>query len=148
MLQPLDAVVRSRTLAGVVEFARDRLVERVDQERRLAAAGNAGDAGEQAQRNFRRDAFQIVATGVDHLDGAAMVRRPALGNLHRQFAGEIFSGQRFRIVHDVGRRALRDDVAAMDAGARADIDDMIGEANGVLVVLDHDHGVAEVAQPL
>ena len=25
---------------------------------------------------------------------------------------------------------------------------MIGEPNGVLVVLDHDHGIAEVAQPL
>src|SRR5216683_2891804 len=148
MFEPLDAVVRGSTLAGVVEFSRDRLVERVDQQRRLAAAGNASHAGEQPQRNFRRDVFEIVAAGVDHLDGAAMVRRPALGNLHRQFAGEIFAGQRFRIVHDIGRRALRDDVAAMDAGAGADIDDMIGQPNGVLVVLDHDHGIAEVAEPL
>jgi len=83
MLQALDAVVRSGALAGVVEFARDRPVERVDQQGRLAAAGNAGDAGEQPQRNFRGDVFQIVAAGVDHLDGAAMVRRPPLGHIHR-----------------------------------------------------------------
>ena len=36
----------------------------------------------------------------------------------------------------------------MDAGAGADIDHVIGDADGVLVMLDHDHGVAEVAQPL
>ena len=82
------------------------------------------------------------------LDGAAMVRRPPLGDFHRQFAGEIFAGQRIRVAHDVGGRALRDDMAAMHAGAGADVDHMIGEPDGVLVVLDHDHGVAEVAQPL
>ncbi len=36
----------------------------------------------------------------------------------------------------------------MDAGARADVEHMVGGADGVLVVLDHDHGVAEVAQSL
>ena len=35
----------------------------------------------------------------------------------------------------------------MDAGAGADVEHVIGAADGVLVVLDHDHGVAEVAQP-
>ena len=70
------------------------------------------------------------------------------GIAHRQFAREIFAGQRFRIVHDIGGRALRDDMAAMHAGAGADVQHMIGQADGVLVMLDHDHGIAEVAQPL
>ena len=77
-----------------------------------------------------------------------MVRRPPLGDRDRQFAGEVFAGQRLRIAHDVGGRALGDDMTAMHAGAGADIDDIIGEANRVLVMLDHDHGIAEVAQPL
>ena len=38
--------------------------------------------------------------------------------------------------------------AAMDAGARPHIDDMIGGADGFLVMLHHDHGVAEIAQAL
>ena len=42
----------------------------------------------------------------------------------------------------------RHDLAAVDAGAGADVDHVVGGADGVLVVLDHDHGVAEVAQPL
>ena len=34
----------------------------------------------------------------------------------------------------------------MHAGAGADVDDVVGEADRVLVVLDDDHGVADVAQ--
>ena len=40
-----------------------------------------------------------------------------------------------------------DDLAAVLAGARADVDDVVGDLDGVLVVLDDEHGVAEVAQP-
>ena len=39
------------------------------------------------------------------------------------------------------------DLAAVLAGAGADVDDPVGGADGVLVVLDDDQGVAEVAQP-
>ena len=39
-----------------------------------------------------------------------------------------------------------DDLAAVLAGARPDVDDVVGDADGLLVVLDDDHGVAEVAQ--
>ena len=35
----------------------------------------------------------------------------------------------------------------MDAGTGADVEHVVGGADGVLVVLDHDHGIAEVAQP-
>ena len=40
-----------------------------------------------------------------------------------------------------------DDLAAVLARARADVDDPVGGADGVLVVLDDDQRVAEVAQP-
>ena len=40
-----------------------------------------------------------------------------------------------------------DDLAAVLAGARADVDDPVGRGDGVLVVLDDDERVAEVAQP-
>ena len=43
--------------------------------------------------------------------------------------------------------AGHDDLAAVLARARADVDDPVGGADGVLVVLDDDQGVAQVAQP-
>ena len=43
--------------------------------------------------------------------------------------------------------ALRDQIAAVNAGAGANVEDVIGGADGVLVVLDDDDAVAEIAQP-
>ena len=45
-------------------------------------------------------------------------------------------------------RALGDDMAAVLAGARADIDDPVGRAHRLFVVLDDDQRVAEIAQAL
>ena len=52
----------------------------------------------------------------------------------------------FRRCDQVVDAALRDQIAAVDAGAGADIEHMIGGADGVLVVLDDDDAVAEIAQ--
>src|SRR5262249_10982407 len=41
-----------------------------------------------------------------------------------------------------------DDMSAMDPGARPHVHDPIGGADRLLVVLDNDDGIAEVAQPL
>ena len=72
---------------------------------------------------------------VGHRDRAARRRgtgRSATGRLaHRRSVG----------------RALGDDLAAVDAGARPHVDHLVGGADRLLVVLDHDHRVAEVAQP-
>ena len=45
-------------------------------------------------------------------------------------------------------RALRDDAAAVHAGARAEVDDVVGVTDRIFVVLDDDHRVAEVAQAI
>ena len=148
MLEALDAVVRGGGERGAVELARHRVVERVDQQRRLAAAGDAGDAGEQAERDFGGDVLQVVAARVDDLERAARIAR------RRSGIGTPSSPERYLPVHERGAAirsstcAFGDDVAAVDAGAGADVEHVVGGADGVLVVLDHDHGVAEVAQAL
>ena len=45
-------------------------------------------------------------------------------------------------------RALRDHRAAVHAGARAEVDHVVGVADRIFVVLDHDHRVAEIAQAI
>src|SRR4029079_18741060 len=112
----------------------------------LAAAGDAGDAGEQAERNLGGDVLEVIAAGVDDLELATRVVRTALGDRYHQFAGEIFAGDGVGVADQVVDLALGDDVAAVDAGAGADVEHVVGGADSVLVMLDHDHGVAEVAQ--
>ena len=53
----------------------------------------------------------------------------------------------FWVRHDFGGGALRHDFAAVNASARADIDDIIGGEDRVFVMFDDDHRIAEIAQP-
>ena len=62
--------------------------------------------------------------------------------------GEVLAGDRGGVGLDVARGTLRDQVAAVRARARTQVDDVVGGADGLLVVLDHDHRVAEIAQLL
>ena len=60
--------------------------------------------------------------------------------------GEISARERFGAGHDVGRRALGDDVSAEAAGAGAEVEHIVGVADGFFVVFDDEDGVAEIAQ--
>ena len=67
--------------------------------------------------------------------------------MNGHLAREIFAGEGRGRGDDVVDRPLRDHVAAVNAGAGPDVEHVVGGADRVLVVLHHDHGVAEVAQP-
>ena len=79
---------------------------------------------------------------------AAEVVRAPLRDRDLALARKELPGDRLRVPLDRLRRALGDDVPAVHAGARAHVDQVIGRAHHLLVVLDHEHRVAEVAQPL
>jgi hypothetical protein len=60
--------------------------------------------------------------------------------LHR--VQQVAAGERIRRCRDLPPRALRHDAAAALARARADVDDVVGAPDGVLVVLHHHQRVA------
>ena len=62
-------------------------------------------------------------------------------------AGQVGAGHRVGVVEQPLHRAGVDDLAAVLAGAGPDVDDPVGDPDGVLVVLDDDQGVAEVLEP-
>ena len=96
-----------------------------------------------------RDVLQVV--GPRALDGQLLAVARAPGRGRRRWS---FSPDRYWPVIDsvfssrvlVGARVH--DLAAELAGPRADVDDEVGEADRLLVVLDHDDRVAQVAQAL
>ena len=94
------------------------------------------------------DVLQVVLAGAVDDQLAARRRRPADGrDRDRPAAGEVGAGDRLLVGQQVLARAAVDDLAAVLAGARPDVDDPVGGADGVLVVLDDDQRVAQVAQP-
>ena len=136
-------------LPRAVQPHRGGLEQGLDGQRRLAAAGDAGDAGEGAERE----------RGGDVRAGCCRWRRAPPPSCRCPCAARAGSRSRRAPVRywpviesgrggDVRGRALGDDLAAVHAGARADVDDVVGLADRLLVVLDDDHGVADVAQVL
>ena len=144
-LQPVDAVVRARPQLRLVEAIGDGVVERLVDQRRLARARDSGHAAEDAERYVRVDPLQVVLAGAAH-DQLAARLAPLGRHLDPPLAGQVLPGQRSRVGLDLRRGSLGDDVAAVLAGARAEVDDVVGGAHRPLVVLDDDHRVAQVAE--
>ena len=152
-LDAFDRRVRAGLVAGAIEQPRQRPVENLVDERRLAGAADAGHRRQHAQRNGDVDALQVVGARAFHHDRTARRRTPRTRRLDAAFAAQVRAGH--RSVGSVGpvaleerlRRPLEDDVATVLAGAGPKIDDVVGGADRLFVVLDDDDGVAQIAQP-
>ena len=131
-----------------VQAVGDRLVEHLVDERRLARARHAGDAAEHPERDPDVDVLEVVLRrALDRRRSPTASRRLAGTSIRRVPA-------RNWPVSDSWTRMTSsavpcgDHVAAVLARARAHVDQVVGGAHRALVVLDDEHGVAEVAQPL
>ncbi len=130
-------------------MVRDRVIQRVVDQRRFARARYARHAHEESHRELERDALEVVTGGTR--DGKAALRvdpPPLCRDRDLTVPGKVLPGERMWGTPDVLRGALRDDLSAVFARAGAHVDDVIGREDRVGVVLDNDHAVAQVAQML
>ena len=144
---PMTRAVRAGLFARAVEVLGEGAVEDVGDQGGFAGAGDAGDDGHDAEREVRGDVLEVVRGGVFDGDPLAGERARAAGR-----ATISILPARYWPVSEAGlsmtvlRRAVGDEVAAVLAGAGAEVEDVVGVADGVFVVLDDEDGVAEVAE--
>src|SRR5713226_8659908 len=143
-----DFAMRAGRLLRAIEFLREGAVENVVDEGGFAGTGNAGDDGEQTEGQRDVDVLQIVGAGAENLDGFAVGATAFFGDGDMGGAAEIAAGERFGAGGDVRRLAVSNEIAAGIARSWAEVDDEIGAANGVFIVFDDEHGVAEIAKLL
>src|SRR5207253_5805653 len=67
MLQSLDRPMRARIALALVQVAMQCLDDDVAHQRAFAAAANAGDADELAERNLDVNVFQVVVRRAEYL---------------------------------------------------------------------------------
>src|SRR5580658_7815633 len=117
-------------------------------QRRFARSRNARDRDHHIQRNFDIDALEIVGASAEEFDRFAGVDLPAfLEALGVQVAAQIFRGQRTRAVtYNLAIGTFEYNVPAQFAGARSHVNDVVGRAHHVGIMLHNDDGVAQVAQ--
>ena len=148
MLQSLDSVAAARVEPGVVQLVGQGLIENFIDQRGLAGAGHTGDAGEGSQGDFHVDPLQIVLPGAPDGDGLSAARPAAGGNGNPFGPGQILSRDAPGTGHDILQGAGRHNLSAVDTGPGTYVYDVVGGPHGVLVVLHHQQGVAQIPQAL
>src|ERR1700733_15502736 len=123
--------------------------EHVARQRRLAGSRDAGDHRQPPERYTNIDFAEIVQSGAADIDhGRVAVDAAAMRARMLQWRGETAAGCGIARSSELLGRSLSYHVAAASTGAGAQIDDMIGAADGVLVVFDHDWGIALGGAPV
>ena len=133
---------------GPVLFRRQDLVENLLNQRGLPAPGHAGDTDQFSQGEAHVDSLQVVLRRAadDELMSVPLPARRGNGDLLS--SAEILAGDRLGAGAEIVHRSRADHLSAVDAGARADVDDMVRRAHGLFVMLHHDKGVSQIAQPV
>ena len=91
--------------------------------------------------------LQIVFCRATNGDEISIARQAFFRNVNIAFAGKELSCDGIFACANFVRRACDDEMAAMFAGGRAEIDDEIGGAHRVEIVFDDDDRVAKIAEP-
>ncbi len=138
-----------------VEVARfdSRVEERAPQcrvedsldERRLARAADARDAGHGSQRKAHVDVLQVVLPRPLDDDRMAPPARRR-GRFDPPPSGQVVGREAFPAGGKFFRGAAENDLSAVVARFGADVDDPVGRTDHLLLVFNHDDGVADVAQ--
>ncbi len=99
------------------------------------------------ERDLDVEALQVVAARADDAQRAIPLRgRAQRGQRDLATTRQVLARERVRVVDHFLRRARGHQLAAVHAGAGAEVDHVVGGADRILVVLDDDHRVADVAQ--
>ena len=143
---PLQAPVGAHRHPRAAHGVGQRRVQHVAQQGRLARSRHAGDHREGAQGQVHVDLLEVVLAGAHHAQQVAVAGPPPGRQVDAAGARQVAAGHGSARRHHLLQRAGGGDVAAVDPGARSQVDDVVGAAQGLLVVLHHDQGVAQVPE--
>ena len=146
--QPLHAAAGSRAAPGMVQPGKQRLIEHLVHQAGLAGTGHAGNGGEGAQGDLRIHIFQVVFRCPPDRQNAAVAGAAGPGHRDFLFAGEVLSRKGFRAVQHILQRARHHNLSAVAARAGTHIHNVVRCPHGVLIMLHHNQGVADVPQML
>ena len=148
IFQSLHTAAGAGPGTGVIQPGQQGFVQHLVHQAGFSGAGHAGNAGKGAQRNLHIHIFQIVFTGSPDREEFAVSGSPGSGDGNLLRPGQILTGNRTRAGNDILQGARGHNLAAVAACAGAHIHQKIGGPHGVLVMLHHDQGVAQVPQML
>ena len=146
VLDPLNVRILPFGQPRSPDPVRQHRIQQVGQEAGFARTRNPGDHRKNPKGKADGNALEVVLRRADQADRRAVSEPapPGFRNVHG--SGQEHPGQRRAGAQDllVGPREYN--LPAVHARPRTQIDDVVGGSQGLLVVLDHDQGVAQIPQ--
>src|SRR5687767_7776333 len=149
MLEAADAAVCTGNHARTIEVPGEGAMKNVLDQRRLPRAGHAGHRHEEPERNLDVEVLQVVRRCALDANRLTRARRPPLlrdGDLH--LSGQITRRDRFGVSFHLGDRSGGNHPTSVPTCSRPEIDEIIGLAHRLLVMLHDDDGIAEITKLL
>src|SRR5262249_52225504 len=141
-----DQLVLAGLFARAVQLFRQRAIKNVIDQRGFAGTGYTGDNGHYAEWKSDIQILEIVFTSAHNAD-CHPVCLTALGqHFYLATARDVSAGERFGNTNDFLGRAVGNQLSAVASGSRAEINHVVGAANGFLIVLDDQNCVSQIAQ--
>src|SRR5215472_4588240 len=107
------------------------------QQSRFARTGNACDGYEHSERNADIDTFEIVSAHAAQCDLLSSRLASRGWRLNAQVFRQISPSQRNRVVQDFFVCAFSDELAAIFASPGTEIENAIGRAHDIGIMLDY-----------
>ena len=148
VLHSQHCVVAARFGPAVLQNLSQSSVEYIHQQGALAGARNPGDADELPQGDVYVYALQVVLRRPFDDDLLAVAAPPLLGDGDTPATSQVVASDGARAGHDILQRPSDHDLAAVFAGPRPQVNDVIGGADSGLVVLHDQNRVAQISHPL
>ena len=147
-IEILNLAVFTRDGFRAVEFACGGRGEDVVDQCAFAGTAHPGHTRQQANRKLRIDVAEIIRTRLAHRQPGAVRRLRLRVARDREPARKVRASARLldRQRGAGGRRALKQQLPALDASLGTELDHLVGEAHGLFVMLDHEHRVAAITQ--
>ena len=114
--------------------------------RGLTRTRHTGDGGEHPQRELDIDVLEVVLAGPAHHEFLSAHGTSNRWDRDGATTGDVLAGDRFLRLEQTLHGAGVDHRSPVLTGTGPDVDDVIGDPDGVLIVFDDEHGVAEVTQ--
>ena len=145
-MRAADRFARADFLVARLSLGREQLpIEHVVNQRRFTRTRYTGHAGENAERKIDIDVLKVVFASAGDLHRRCR-SSPLLRNRNRFPAAQVIGGQRFIPKQKLIERATKNQLASAFAATGTDVDQVIGCANDLFLVFDHEEGIAAVAQ--
>ena len=138
--------MRTGFFPRAVKRLRERAIKNVIHQGRFAGTRNSSHHRDHAQREGDIKIFQIIFVRAQDGDARTVRLPPLWPHLDLDPARDIGSGERPRHFHDFLRRSVSYELASVPARPGTKIDHIVRATYGLFIVLNHQHGVAKIAQ--